>query len=260
MTMDGKVALVTGAGSGIGKASALMLAEHGAKVACLSRTESQLQQVVAEIEEDGGEAHYIAADISQAEQMRSAIGQVIDRWGRLDIVVANASINGVWAPLDELEPDEWDETMNINLKGTFLTVKYAVPYLKKRGGSVVVVSSVNGTRKFSNTGGTAYASSKAGQLAFTKIVALELASHDVRVNCICPGFTQSEIGDNTILRNRESVVFPVIYPNGSVPLTGGKPASGEQVAKLVCFLTSDAASHITGTEMWIDGGQTLVQG
>ncbi len=258
--MANKVALVTGAGSGIGRATAELLAEQGVAVACLSRTESQLQQVVNGIEQTGGEAMFITTDISQPEQMKAAVEHVIERWGRLDIVVANASINGVFAPLEDLTPDEWDQTLDINLKGTFLTVKYATPHLKKQGGAVVVVSSVNGTRKFSNTGGTAYACSKAGQLTFTKMVALELAPHKVRVNCICPGATDTEIGDNTELRNRESIVWPVVYPKGVVPLTGGRAASSRQVAQLIAFLVSDAADHITGTEMWIDGGQTLVQG
>ena len=122
-----------------------------------------------------------------------------------------------------------------------------------------MVSSVNGTRMFSNTGATAYSCSKAAQVAFTKMVALELAPHKVRVNCICPGWISSEINENTVLRNAH-IKYPVEYPKGTVPLTGGKPGSPEQVADLIYFLSSDAASHITGTEMWIDGGQSLLQG
>ena len=174
--------------------------------------------------------------------------------------MANASINGVWAPLEELTPEEWDQTLDINLKGTFLTLKYSLPYLKRQGGSVIVVSSVNGTRKCSNTGAMAYACSKAAQLAFTKMVALELAPQKVRVNCICPGYTLTEMGDNSVRRNVDSIRYPVVYPKGHVPLTEGKPATSEQVAELILFLASDASDHITGTEMWIDGGETLLQG
>jgi NAD(P)-dependent dehydrogenase (short-subunit alcohol dehydrogenase family) len=258
MQLAGKVAFVTGAGSGIGKAAALLFTQEGAKVAVLGRTEEQLNQTVEEIRQAGGEAMGVLGDVSKPDQVEQAIGQVVDSWGRLDIVVANAGINGVWASLEELTPDDWDTTLDINLKGTFLTVKYAVPHLKKQGGSIVVVSSVNGTRMFSNTGATAYACSKAGQLVFTKMTALELAAHKVRINCICPGWIQTEIGDNTDRRPIDR--WPVEYPKGSVPLTHGKPGSSEQVGQLILFLASDASSHITGTEMWIDGGQSLLQG
>lgn len=260
MQLSNKVAFVTGAGSGLGKASAIKLAQEGAKVALLSRTPTQINEVVNEIKVAGGEAIAIQGDVSNPQQMQAAVQQIIDTWGRLDIVIANAGINGVWASLEELTPDEWDTTLDINLKGTFLTVKYAVPHLKKQGGAVVVVSSVNGTRMFSNTGATAYACSKAAQVAFTKMVALELAPHKVRVNCICPGWITSEIRENTDLRNVEAIRYPVQFPEGKVPLTKGKAGASEQVADLIFFLSSDASSHITGTEMWIDGAQSLLQG
>src|SRR4028118_844243 len=260
MQLNDKVALITGAGSGIGKAAALLLAREGAKIAALGHTEDDLQQTVEQIQQSDGEAIVGIADISQPDQMQQAVAQTIERWGRLDIVFANAGINGVWAPLEELEPDEWDKTININLKGTFLTVKYAVPHLKKQGGSVIITSSVNGTRIFSNTGATAYSCTKAAQVAFTKMVAVELAEHRVRVNVICPGAIDTNIDENTDRRNLDKIREPVEYPEGSIPLTDGKPGSSEQVAPLVLFLASDASSHITGTELWIDGGQSLLQG
>jgi NAD(P)-dependent dehydrogenase (short-subunit alcohol dehydrogenase family) len=260
MQLSGKVALVTGAGSGIGKAAALLLAQEGARVAALGRTESQLNETVEEIRRGGGEAMALLADVSQPAAMQQAVQQIADQWQRLDIVFANAGINGVWAPLEELTPEEWDETLDINLKGTFLTVKYALPLLKQQGGSVIVTSSVNGTRMFSNTGATAYACSKAAQVAFTKMVALELAKYRIRVNAICPGAITSEIRDNTELRNLKGIRLPVQFPEGQVPLTSGKPGTSEQVAQLVLFLASDASRHISGTEMWIDGAQSLLQG
>lgn len=260
MQLTGKVALVTGAGSGIGNAAALLLAQAGAKVAALGTTEDELKQTVDQIQHQNGEALPIVADISQPAQMQQAIEQVVNRWQRLDIVFANAGINGVWAPLEELAPEEWDKTLNVNLRGTFLTVKYGVPYLKQQGGSVIVTSSVNGTRMFSNTGATAYACSKAAQVAFTKMVALELAAHRIRVNVICPGAIETDIDESTEQRDLEHVREPVEYPEGKIPLTDGTPGTSEQVAQLVLFLASDASSHITGTEVWIDGGQSLLQG
>lgn len=260
MQLTGKVALVTGAGSGIGKAAALLLAKEGAKVAALGRTDEELEKTVAQIQGSQGEALPVLADISQPEQMQQATQQIVEQWGRLDIVFANAGINGVWAPLEELAPEEWDKTLNINLKGTFLTVKYAVPYLKKQGGSVIVTSSVNGTRIFSNTGATAYSCSKAAQVAFTKMVAVELAKHRVRVNVICPGAIDTNINESTEQRDLEQIREPVEFPEGKIPLTDGEPGTSEQVAQLVLFLASDASSHITGTEIWIDGAESLLKG
>ena len=260
MQLSQKVALITGAGSGIGWAAARLLAQEGARIGALGHTQKNVQKTVREIEETGGEAMTLVADVSHPGQMEQAVQKLVDRWGRLDIVFANAGINGVWASLEELTPEEWDKTLDTNLKGTFLTVKYAVPYMKQRGGSIIITSSVNGTRKFGNTGATAYACSKAGQVAFTKMVALELAKHRIRVNVICPGAIETEIDDNTEHRDLEEIREPVEYPAGSIPLTDGKPGSSEQVAQLVLFLASDRSSHITGTEVWIDGGETLLQG
>ncbi len=260
MQLEGKVALITGAGSGIGKAAALRLAQEGAKAAILSRSADELEKVAAEIERNKGEALVLSADISQPEEMQRAVQQIIDRWGRLDIVFANAGINGVWAPIEELSPEEWNQTISINLSGTFYTIKYAVPYLKQQGGSVIVTSSVNGTRMFSNTGATAYSATKAAQVAITKMLALELADEQVRVNVICPGAIESEIDENTERRNLEHVRPPVEFPEGKIPLTAGKSGTAEQVAQLVLFLASDLSSHITGTEVWIDGAESLLQG
>ncbi|MBD1937332.1 SDR family NAD(P)-dependent oxidoreductase [Microcoleus sp. FACHB-68] len=260
MQLADKVALITGAGSGIGEAAAKLLAKEGAKVAALGRTEDELKEVVEQIQQSGGEAMPVIADISEADKMQQAYQQVAEKWGRLDIVFANAGINGVWAPIEELKPEEWEKTIKINLTGTFFTVKYAVPYLKKQGGSVIITSSINGTRVFSNTGATAYSSTKAGQVAFAKMVALELAEHQVRVNVICPGAISTSIDQNTQQRNIDSVKEPVEFPEGQIPLTDGKPGTSEQVAQLVLFFASEASSHITGTEMWIDGGQSLLLG
>jgi NAD(P)-dependent dehydrogenase (short-subunit alcohol dehydrogenase family) len=257
MQLSERVALVTGAGSGIGKASAVLLAREGARVAALSRTEEELRETVEEIERAGGEGMVVPADVSDPEQMRRAVQRVAERWGRLDVVVANAGVNGVWAPLEEIEPEEWDRTLAINLRGTFLSVKYALPHLKKQGGSIVVVASVNGTRVFSNSGATAYASSKAAQVAFTKMIALELAAHRIRANVICPGAIDTEIQDNTEQRDIQELGVPVEFPRGWHPLRG-KPGTADQVARLVLFLASDAADHITGTEMWIDGAESLI--
>jgi NAD(P)-dependent dehydrogenase (short-subunit alcohol dehydrogenase family) len=260
LNVKGRVALITGAGSGIGLGAAELLAQEGAIIGALGRTEDELRKVVDKINKSGGKAIALVADVSQPAEMQRAVEQLVREYGRIDFVLANAGVNGKWAPLEDLEPDDWDQTLNINLKGTFLTVKYAAPHLKKQGGSVVVVSSVNGTRMFSNTGASAYSSSKAGQVAFTKMIALELAKHRVRANVICPGAIETNIDESTEQVNTEREKEPVEFPEGEIPLTDGQPGSKEQVAQLILFLFSDMSSHITGTEIWIDGGQTLLQG
>ncbi len=257
--LSGKVALVTGAGSGIGKATAVLLAQHGARVVALAHTADEVEQTVKEITREGNEAFAAIADISKEDEIKSAVQQATERWRRLDIVFANAGINGVWAPIEELALDEWNRTITTNLTGTFLTIKHTVPYLKKQGGSIVITASVNGTRIFSNSGATAYSATKAAQVAMTKMLAVELAQSNIRVNVICPGATETEISENTQARNVEHVKFPVEFPKGSIPLSG-KPAKAEDVAELVLFLSSDTAHYITGTEVWIDGASSLVKG
>ncbi len=173
MDLNGKVALITGAGSGIGKASATLFASAGASVGVLSRTEDEIRKTADEITAAGGKAIPLVADVADSEAVKRAVDRLVQEYGRLDIVFANAGINGVWAPIDELTPEEWDRTININLRGTYLTLHHAVPHLKKAGGgSVLVTASINGTRVFSNAGATAYSCTKAAQVAMVQMLAL----------------------------------------------------------------------------------------
>lgn len=260
MEFQGKVALVTGAGSGIGKASAMMLAARGAFVGLLGRTEDELQEVLLAIETAGGEGRVLVADISDETAMRDAVEGLWSAAGRLDVVVANAGINGTWAPIDELRPEEFDQTISVNLRGTYLTLHHAVPKLKKTGGgSIVVVSSINGTRTFTSPGATAYSATKAAQLAMVQQLALELGDDHIRINAVCPGAISTSIDDNTQIRSREDTEVPVHFPEGDIPLTGGKPGEAADVAEVIAFLVSDLARHITGTPVWIDGGQSLLR-
>ncbi|MBM1172343.1 SDR family oxidoreductase [Microvirga arabica] len=258
MELQGKVALITGAGSGIGKAAALRLAREGAMVGALSHTDDEIRKTAQEIEQAGGKAIPLVADVGDEAQMKKAVDDLVQAYGRLDIVFANAGINGVWAPIDELQPKEWDRTINTNLRGTYLTIHYAVPHLKQAGGSIVITASINGTRTFTSAGATAYSATKAAQVAMAQMLAVELAKHKIRVNVVCPGKIDTEITENTDKRNTEEAEVPAEFPAGRIPLTGNEPGTSEEVAELVLFLASDRARHITGTPVWIDGAQSLL--
>lgn len=258
--LSNKAALVTGAGSGLGKATALRLAKAGAKVAVLSRTKEEIDKVAKEIEAAGGTAISIPGDTSSDADMKKAIETVVEKFGSLDIVVANAGINGVWAPIEDITPDEWDKTITVNLRGTYLTIHHAVPKLEAAGGgAIVIISSINGTRTFTTPGASAYSATKAAQVAMAQQLALELGPRKIRVNAICPGAIESEIDDNTEQRGTEKTEIPVEFPKGDIPITDGKPGKAEDVAEAVLFLVSDASKHITGSPLWIDGGQSLLR-
>jgi NAD(P)-dependent dehydrogenase (short-subunit alcohol dehydrogenase family) len=174
------------------------------------------------------------------------------------IVFANAGINGVWAPIEELQPEEWDRTLGINLKGTYLAVRAAVPHLKRAGGgSIIITSSVNGNRTFSNPGASAYSASKAGQVAFMKMMALELGRHNIRCNAVCPGAIHTNIGRRTEHRDTEEIGIFVELPQGSPALHEGQ---GEpiDVADTCLFLVSDLGRHVSGVEIYVDGGTSLL--
>ena len=258
MKLAEKVAVITGGGSGIGRAAAILMAQEGAKVAIIDRVLETAQETVRELVNQGGCGLAIAADVADSEHMQQAFETIFDKYQRIDIVFANAGINGVWSPIEEIEPHEWDRTININLTGTFLTVKYAVPYLKKQGGSIVITSSINGTRSFRKVGATAYACSKAAQVAFAKMLALELASSHIRVNAICPGGVLTAIDQSTVKRHLDRILVPPDCIKDVIPLTDNIAGSSEEIAQLVLFLVSDASSFITGTEVWIDGGGSLI--
>ena len=260
MKLKDRVALITGGSTGIGRASALAMAREGAKVALNARRAQRCQEAVEAIEALGGEALALPGDVANAEHVETLVATTVERWGRLDIVVPNAGINGVFAPIEDITPEEWDQTHNINVRGTFLTVKYAIPHLRESGGgSIVVISSVNGNRIFSNFGFTSYSCSKPAQVTCTKMAAVELAQWDIRINVVCPGAAQTNIRENTFPRDIEKIAIPRDFPQGMIPLQQ-RSASSEEVANAVLFLASDEASYITGTEMYVDGALSLFQG
>ncbi len=258
-SFSGKVTLITGAGSGIGAATARLFAREGARVALLGWPPEELKLMAREIEHEGGEILLLPADVTSEKEVGDAFDLLRRTWGQLDVLFSNAGINGTWAPLDQLSAAEWDQTLNVNLRGTFLTTRAALPLLKVRGGSIIITSSVNGTRMFSTAGATAYACSKAGQVAFAKTAAIELARYQIRVNVICPGLIDSHIHEHTNRRGLEGMRHAVDTLEGPIPLTGHTAGKPESVAELVLFLASEKSGHITGSEVYIDGAQSLLQ-
>jgi NAD(P)-dependent dehydrogenase (short-subunit alcohol dehydrogenase family) len=258
--LTGRTALITGAGSGLGRAAALRLAREGAVIGALDIDAGHLAQLCGEIEAAGGRALALPADVADFAAMRAAVQKLTDATGRLDIIFANAGINGVWAPIDDLQPDEWHKTIAVNLTGIYHALHLGVPHLKAAGGgSIVITSSINGTRTFTTPGASAYSVTKGAGLILAQQLSVELGRHKIRVNAICPGKIATSIGERTFKRNTEKAQVPVIYPEGDIPLTGTEAGTAEEVAELVLFLASDRARHITGTPVWIDGAQSMMR-
>ncbi|MCB5235938.1 SDR family oxidoreductase [Niallia circulans] len=257
--LENKVAIITGAASGIGKAAAISLADKGMKVALVDLNVDDLEEVKATINNKGQVAISLEANVAEPTSIQQAIDETVEKWQQIDTVFINAGINGAVSSIEDLTPSEWDNTIETNLKSTFLTVKYSVPFMKTNGGSIIITSSINGNRIFKNFGMSAYSTSKAGQVAFGKMAALELAQYKIRVNMICPGAIDTNIEKNTFKdeKHLEEIAIPVEYPEGNQPLSH-QSGSAQQVADLVYFLSSDLSSHITGTEVYIDGAESLL--
>lgn len=256
----GKTAIITGAGSGIGRATAIQMAREGANVALFDlvndRT-SSLEQKLNKLRKDCALA--IDVDTSDEERMEDAVRRTVDRFGGVDIVFANAGINGAVGPIEELTLSDWQHTLSVNLTGTFLTLKHTIPHLKNKGkGSIIITSSINGNTRFASFGWSPYSTTKAGQVAFAKMAALELAKFKIRVNVICPGAISTNIDESTEMSEEtEAIVIPIEFPEGAQPLAEG-PGKPENVADLVSFLASDESIHITGAQIVIDGAESLL--
>jgi NAD(P)-dependent dehydrogenase (short-subunit alcohol dehydrogenase family) len=259
-TLTEKVALVTGGGSGIGEGACHALAKAGAAVAVVDVRDQPARAVAEQSQAEGGRALAAVADVGSEQQISSAIARTVETFGGLHVVFANAGINGMQCPIEEMTLDEWYATINTNLTGTFLTVKHSIPHLRAAGGgSIIITSSINGSRLFGLPGYACYSTSKAGQVAFTKMAAIELARWGIRVNAILPGGVNTSIGERTHRRNLEPITYGLSLPASFPPLYGRR-ASPDEIARLVVFLASDDSSYVTGAEIVVDAAASLLRG
>jgi NAD(P)-dependent dehydrogenase (short-subunit alcohol dehydrogenase family) len=251
--MSGKVALITGASSGIGRATARLFAERGAMVVLAARREYELAAVAAEIEGDGSEASYVVTDVSRATDVERMVDHAIETFGRLDYAVNNAGIEGEFPGIAEMSEEQWDQVLDINLKGSFLCLKHEARAMlgTGHGGAIVNVGSVNSFLGF--PGGGAYVASKHGLVGLTTSVSAELAPQGIRVNIVCPG-----VIDTAMHRRLRKDIGDAIYDDVLLPTVHARRAGRpEEIAASILFLCSDEASYITGTTLTPDGGFTL---
>lgn len=244
-TFKDKVALVTGASFGIGRATALAFAKKGAKVVLADWVENP--ETIDLIKKEGGEAIFVKCDVSKTKDVKALIQKTIATYGRLDFAYNNAGIEGDSAPVHECSEENWDKTIGINLKGIWLCMKYEIPEMLKQGKGVIVnCSSVAGLVGFS--GLPAYVASKHGVIGLTKTTALECAKLGIRVNAVCPGVIQTPMIDRLTGKKKESIEqFTALEPMARFGLA-------EEIANAVIWLCSEEASFVTGVAMPVDGG------
>lgn len=247
---ENKVVLITGGSSGIGKATALTFARQGASVAIADLAEDTGKQTVQEITQEGGNAHFIRADISQPAQVHNMVEEVSARFGRIDYCVNSAGIDGERVRTDQYSETMFDKVMEINVKGVWLCLQAQLPYLMKNGGSIVNIASVAGLQGF--PGHCAYSASKHAVIGLTKTAAVEFVRYGIRINAVCPGFTQTPMLENAM---KEDIAYGEKILK-SVPMR--RLATAQEIADMVVFLCSNQATFITGQAMAVDGGITAV--
>jgi 3-oxoacyl-[acyl-carrier protein] reductase len=252
MKLNEKVAIVTGAASGVGKATAELFAKEGAKVVVVDLQQEKGEAVAEGIRKAGGTAVFQRADVSDSQDVQAMINRAVSEWGRLDVLYNNAGIAQPIRPIEEVEEELFDRVMRINVRSVFLGIKYAVPIMKKQGsGSIISTASIAAVKP--RLGHNGYAASKGAVITLTKAMAAELASNKIRVNCINPVAVDTPmapefLGNIDVNEMRKTL-------NATIPL--GRMATPQDIARGALYLASDDAELITGIELNIDGGRAL---
>jgi len=250
--LEQKVAIVTGAASGIGKASALLFAQENAKLMLADIRDQAGQEVEGQISRQKGCAYYLHADVSRADDVGRLVTETVAKFGKLDILFANAGIDGPLKPLADLTEEEWDHVLDTNLKSAFLCAKVAIPHMLARGGgSIIFTGSVNSL--VAEPGCPAYCASKGGVLMLAKAIAVDYGKQNIRANVICPSFVRTPLMEDWLARQENpegarAVAYRRVVIN--------RFAEPEEIAQAALFLASDESSYVTGTALLVDGGFT----
>jgi len=244
---EGKVALVTGGTSGIGRETSILFARKGARVVVAGRREIEGKETIDLIRRAGGEGIFVRADVSRASEVKALVEKTVAAYGGLDYAFNNAGIEGHWVPIVEQTEDEWDQTIDINLKGTWLCLKYEIRQMLQQGRGDVIVNNASISGFIGSYGSATYAASKHGVLGLTKAAALEVARNGIRVNAVCPAAVESPMADRLFGAPEVRKKVLGFYPIARF----GKPI---EVAEAVLWMCSGAAGFMTGQSLILDGG------